>query len=209
MAFVSERSASGPCHYKVPPNWRGHMGGHIIRKLRNPGESERDKVVGESHPCGFCGRSARPECGTTIKPKCQSFEINSNLKCRCMVSFQHQMANKGSATTPSSYLCPTPPGRYPTYPAVWRYNMGQHLRDIHPEYVSPLQPEGGLLPFNVWQSARINKEEEMALGVPEFLVPRPFTNFVRDSGEPTRGEKRGQGSSEQGGAKRKRGGRGG
>jgi hypothetical protein len=87
--------------------------------------------------------------------------------------------------------------------------MGQHLRDIHPEYASPLQPEGDLLPFKVWQSARIDKEEEMVLGVPEFLVPRPFTNFVPDLDEPTRGEKRGQGSGERGGAKRKRGGRGG
>ncbi|KAJ7891131.1 hypothetical protein B0H13DRAFT_1578708, partial [Mycena leptocephala] len=133
--------------------------------------------VGESHPCGFCGHSGRPECATTIKPKGQSFEINSNLKCRYVVSFQYQMANMGSATTPSRnvpviyHLCPTPPGRYPTYPAVWRYNMGQHLRDIHPEYTSPLQPEGDLLPFNVWQSARIDKEDEMVLGVPEFLVP--------------------------------------
>jgi hypothetical protein len=87
--------------------------------------------------------------------------------------------------------------------------MGQYLRDIHPEYASPLQPEGDLLLFKVWQSGRIDQEEEMALGVPEFLVPRSFTNFVRDSEEPTRGEKRGQGSSERGGAKRKRGGRGG
>jgi hypothetical protein len=72
---------------------------------------------------------------------------------------------------------PIPPGRYPTYPAVWHYNMGQHLRDIHPEYTSPLQLEGDLLPFKVWQSVRIDKEAEMALGVPEFLVPRPLTNF--------------------------------
>ncbi|KAJ7828318.1 hypothetical protein B0H13DRAFT_1554260, partial [Mycena leptocephala] len=125
--------------------------------------------VGQSHPCGFCGRSGRPECAITIKPKGQSFEINPNLKCRYVVSFQYQMANKGSATTPSRnvpvicHLCPTPPGRYPTYPAVWQYNMGQHLRDIHPEYMSPLQPEGDLLPFKLWQSARIDKEEEMAL----------------------------------------------
>jgi hypothetical protein len=87
------------------------------------------------------------------------------------------------------HLCPIPPGRYPTYPAVWHYNMGQHLRDIHPEYVSPLQPGGDLLPFKLWQSVQIDKEEEMALGVP---MPRPFTNFVRDSDEPTRGESEGR-----------------
>ncbi|KAJ7824122.1 hypothetical protein B0H13DRAFT_1569959, partial [Mycena leptocephala] len=136
--------------------------------------------VGETHPCGFCGRSlaGRPECAIRIKPKGQSIEINSNLKCRYVVSFQYQTANKGSVTMPSRnvpvicHLWPTPPGRYPTYSAVWRYNMGQHLRDIYPEYAPPLQPEEDLLSFKVWQSARIDKEEEMVLGVAEFLVPR-------------------------------------
>jgi hypothetical protein len=70
--------------------------------------------------------------------------------------------------------------------------MGQHLCDIHPEYTSPLQLEGDLLPFKVWQNARIDKEEEMVLGVPEFLVPRPLTNFVRDLDGPTRGESEGR-----------------
>jgi hypothetical protein len=32
----------------------------------------------------------------------------------------------------------------------------------------------------------------MALVVPEFLVPQPLTNFVRDSDEPTRGESEGR-----------------
>ncbi|KAJ7888003.1 hypothetical protein B0H13DRAFT_1463659, partial [Mycena leptocephala] len=88
-----------------------------------------------------------------------------------------QSRSRGSATTPSRnvpvicHLCPIPPGCYPTYPAVWHYNMGQHLRDIHLEYTSPLRPEGDLLPLKVWQSARIDKEEEMAHVVPEFLVP--------------------------------------
>ncbi|KAJ7923206.1 hypothetical protein B0H13DRAFT_1602808, partial [Mycena leptocephala] len=95
-------------------------------------------------------------------------------------------------------LCPIPDGRYPTFPAIWRYNMPQHLRDVHPEYASPLLPEGDPLPYKIWKSMRADKEEEMALGVPEFLVPRPFTNFVQQSDEASRGEKLAKAGSERG-----------
>ncbi|KAF8142253.1 hypothetical protein K438DRAFT_1439572, partial [Mycena galopus ATCC 62051] len=131
--------------------------------------------VGASYPCGFCGRSGHAECAITLKPRAQGFDINT--KCKYAVTFQYNTANKGSATTPSRNvpvicdLCPKPDGRYPTHPAIWRYNMPQHLRDIHPEYASPLQPEGDPLPYKVWESTRVDKGEEMALGVPEFLIP--------------------------------------
>ncbi|KAJ7803034.1 hypothetical protein B0H13DRAFT_1502591, partial [Mycena leptocephala] len=122
-------------------------------------------------PCGFCGRSNRAECAISIKPKGQSVEIFTT--CKYGVSFQYQIADKGSATTPSQNvpvicnLCPTPPGRYPVFQADWRYNMAEHLRDLHPEYASLLQPEEDSLPYKVWESTRIDKEEEIALGVPE------------------------------------------
>ncbi|KAF8210769.1 hypothetical protein K438DRAFT_1752542 [Mycena galopus ATCC 62051] len=46
-AFIAQKSAADPCLYcpEIPSNWRGHMGGHIIRKLRNTGESKRDKAA--------------------------------------------------------------------------------------------------------------------------------------------------------------------
>lgn len=74
--------------------------------------------------------------------------------------------------------------------------MAEHLREVYPEYASPEQPEGDLLPFKVWQSARIDRAEELALGIPETLIPRPFTRFVaQDVMAESRGEKRSQGSS--------------
>jgi hypothetical protein len=141
-----------------------------------------------------------------LKPKGDTFELQT--KCRYAVTFQYQTANKGSTTTPSRNvpvictLCPKPVGRYPTYPAVWHYNMPQHLLEVHAEYASPLQPEGNLLPLTVWRSMEVNKAEEMALGVPEFLVPRPFTRFIQESEEESRGQKRPLGG--RGGAKSKR-----
>ncbi|KAJ7921065.1 hypothetical protein B0H13DRAFT_2318820 [Mycena leptocephala] len=74
---------------------------------------------------------------------------------------------------------------------------------------SPLQPEGDPLPYKVWEIMPVDKEEEMALGVSEFLVPRPFTNFVQQSDEASRGEKRAKAGSERGGGKRGKRGRGG
>ncbi|KAK6971541.1 hypothetical protein R3P38DRAFT_3413219 [Favolaschia claudopus] len=218
-AFITAKSAEDPCLYcpEVPSNWRGHMGAHILRKLRSVGEVEREKrgkktgevktypEVGESYPCGFCGRSGRPECAVSMKPRGQSFEIIT--KCKYEAKFQYQTANKGSATTPSRNvpiicgLCPVPSGRYPTYPAVWRYNMPQHLLDQHSEYASPLQPEGNLLPFKVWENMRIEKAEELALGVPESSVPQPFCKVVQEVEEDvTRAPKRGQSSGGQRGA---------
>ncbi|KAK6992977.1 hypothetical protein R3P38DRAFT_3078646 [Favolaschia claudopus] len=222
-AFITAKSAEDPCLYcsEVPSNWRGHMGAHILRKLRNAGEVEREKrgkktgevktypEVGESYPCGFCGRSGRPECAVSMKPKGQSFEIIT--KCKYEVKFQYQTANKGSATTPSRNLpiicglCPVPQSRYPTYPAVWRYNMPQHLLDQHSEYASPLQPEGMLLPFKVWENVRIEKAEELALGIPESSVPQPFSKVAQVLEEDaSRVPKRGQSGGQRGAGKRGR-----
>ncbi|KAK7059384.1 hypothetical protein R3P38DRAFT_2496197, partial [Favolaschia claudopus] len=171
--------------------------------------------VGSSLPCGFCGCSGRAECAVTVKPKGETFDVMTNCKYKPR-RFQYRKANKGSATTPSRnipiicQLCPTPSGRYPEYPAVWRYNMPQHLRDIHPEYVSPLQPEGQPLLFKVWESMRIEKEE-IALGIPESLIPQPFTNIapeVEEEGVVSRGTKRNQPNQGRGTKGGKRGGRG-
>ncbi|KAJ7828306.1 hypothetical protein B0H13DRAFT_1917158 [Mycena leptocephala] len=100
-------------------------------------------------------------------------------------------SEQGSATTPSRNsfcrLCPTL-RPLPDISSSLTYNMGQHLRDIHPEY-APLQPEGDLLPFKVAEW-RIDKKKRWAW-CSEFW-PRPFTNFVRDSDEPTRGESEGR-----------------
>ncbi|KAK6992303.1 hypothetical protein R3P38DRAFT_2802789 [Favolaschia claudopus] len=43
--FLTAKFSDDPCLYcsEVPSNWRGHMGAHILRKLRNAGEIERDK----------------------------------------------------------------------------------------------------------------------------------------------------------------------
>ncbi|KAJ7756011.1 hypothetical protein B0H14DRAFT_3512290 [Mycena olivaceomarginata] len=196
--FITEKSAADPCLYclEVPSNWRGHMGGHILRKMRRAGETDRDK-------------KAKHAANTQIYPEVgDSFEIST--KCKYTVIFQYQTANKGSATMPSHNipvicsLCPKPAERYPTYPAIWCYNMAQHLREVHSEYVSLEQPEGNPLSFKVWQSARIDAAEEIALSIPESLVPRLFTRFIQESEEESWGQKQASGGGGRGRSKRGR-----
>ncbi|KAJ7797094.1 hypothetical protein B0H13DRAFT_2392317 [Mycena leptocephala] len=145
------------------------------RKLLNASESERDKVAKRAG-----NTQTYPQLANHTLADSAAVQVDPN--CRYVVSFQYQMANKGSATTPSRNV--------PQFSVIIWANI---------------------CAISIQSSVRIDKEEEMALGVPEFLVPRSFTNFkfVRDSDEPTREEKRGQGFSERGGAKRKRGGHGG
>ncbi|KAJ7884304.1 hypothetical protein B0H14DRAFT_2165096, partial [Mycena olivaceomarginata] len=98
-------------------------------------------------------------------------------KCPYAVKFQYKTANEGAAKGSCRHvplvcgLCPAAPRKQDWVPAIWRYNMPEHLRLQHSEYASPQQPEGMPLPLAVWQSMEVSREEELALDVKEFLIP--------------------------------------
>ncbi|KAJ7669747.1 hypothetical protein B0H17DRAFT_893076, partial [Mycena rosella] len=128
--------------------------------------------IGETMPCGFCGRSGRPECQIFMKPN----KTVSQTKCPYQTDFRYKTADTGTDKTACRNvpilcgLCP-PKNEHDWTPAVWRYNMAEHLRVYHSEYASPQQPEGLLLPFAVWEKIAITHKEEKAQGVLEFLIP--------------------------------------
>ncbi|KAJ6617148.1 hypothetical protein B0H10DRAFT_1948532 [Mycena sp. CBHHK59/15] len=66
--------------------------------------------------------------------------------------------------------------------AQWRYNMETHLAKSHPEYASPLNPNGLKHLLNdVWETMVIQREEEIALGIPlEKILPK-FTKIFNCS----------------------------
>jgi hypothetical protein len=66
--------------------------------------------------------------------------------------------------------------------------MAEHVRIHHAEYASPQQPEGLALPYAVWENMRITQEEELAMGVKEFLIPREFTQVACAVTEAAAGE---------------------
>ncbi|KAK7016105.1 hypothetical protein R3P38DRAFT_3569764 [Favolaschia claudopus] len=204
--LVSERGtllladkSSLACLYclEVPKNWRAHIGAHILRRIRQSGEPEPKKKgrggeeaaavivrtqVGNTMPCGYCGRSGRPECHISMKLDSKKNEIN--CKCTYRANFQFKTADEGR--TPGSCrnvpilcgLCPPPARKTDWVPAVWRYNMPEHLRTQHSEYASPQQPEGIPLPYNIWESMKISREEELGMGIKGDLIPPQFTQVA-------------------------------
>ncbi|KAJ7877245.1 hypothetical protein B0H14DRAFT_2567856 [Mycena olivaceomarginata] len=79
---------------------------------------------------------------------------------------------------PRRRFCPAAPRKQDWVPAIWRCDVPEHLRLQHSEYASPQQPEGIQLPFAVWQSMEVSREEELALDVKEFLIPRKFAQLA-------------------------------
>ncbi|KAJ7753964.1 hypothetical protein DFH07DRAFT_689764, partial [Mycena maculata] len=151
-----------------------HIGGHILRAMRKAGEPKKKARIGGTLPCGFCGHSGHAECQVFMKPSSKKNEFQT--KCQHQVTFQFKTANKSTAKGACRNvpmicgLCPTAQRKNDFIPAVWRYNMPEHLRTHHSEYASPQNPEGLALPFVVWQSMEISMEEELGLGVHEFLI---------------------------------------
>ncbi|KAK7015827.1 hypothetical protein R3P38DRAFT_2543278 [Favolaschia claudopus] len=188
-ALLSDKSSQG-CLYcpEIPKNWRAHIGAHILRRLRgSPEPSIKKKArsgeeVGDTMPCGYCGRSGHPECQVKMKPESKKHEIDT--KCHHKTNFQYKTADEartkaGCRNVPIICgLCPTAQRKNDFVPAVWRYNMPEHLRTHHSEYASPQQPEGIPLPHHIWESIQISREEELAMGVKESLVSRVFTEVA-------------------------------
>ncbi|KAJ7433111.1 hypothetical protein FB451DRAFT_1196532 [Mycena latifolia] len=83
---------------------------------------------------------------------------------------------------------------------VWELNCSlcDHLAAAHPEYASPLSPEGIRLPHDVWEAMKLAEGEERALGIPEAKIPAIF----KDVAGPDEGVDR----ANVAGKKRKRGG---
>lgn len=145
-----------------------------------------------------------------MKPDAKKIDLTT--KCQYAVNFHYNPANKGSEKTSCRNvpiicgLCPPAKRKQDSVPAVWRYNMPQHLKIYHSEYASPLQPEGIPLPFAVWENMAVSREEEEKLGVKEFLIPPPFAKVAPavEVGSSAQGENLKRGTESQAGNKGKK-----
>jgi hypothetical protein len=110
----------------------------------------------------------------------------NEIRTKCVYShnFQYKTADEGKSKGACRNvplicgLCPVAARKHDFVPAVWRYNMGEHLRSHHAEYASPQQPEGLPLPYDIWKSMEIKQDEEIVMGVKAELIPRPFTEVA-------------------------------
>ncbi|THH06902.1 hypothetical protein EW146_g9475, partial [Bondarzewia mesenterica] len=175
---------------------RAHVGEHILRAMRSQAEGNlREPVrhfqfsitnfklfichiwqVGAAMPCGFCGRSTdNGRCTILLKKSNRTFTVIST--CSTAHTFLYGPACKFSQSTPSTnipivcVLCHPKPGSA-AQPAVWKYNMLQHLRDHHPGHI-PSDSGPGLLqvPADFIQRITITLEEERKIGIPLENIP--------------------------------------
>ncbi|KAJ7441241.1 hypothetical protein FB451DRAFT_1058249, partial [Mycena latifolia] len=161
---------------------RAHISAHILRCHRGVSEDLR-VPVGPTMPCGLCGHSNRPECNIHLRRKGPTIHVETN--CSMLVPFNYKPAEKGSTTTPCRnvpVICTIClldiPRAGDAQRAQWRYNMPEHLAAAHPEYASPLSPEGIRLPHNVWEVMKLTEGEERALGIPEAKIPAIFKDIA-------------------------------
>ncbi|KAJ7442126.1 hypothetical protein FB451DRAFT_1105911 [Mycena latifolia] len=172
------------CHFcgENVGNWRAHISTHILRSIRGVDEALR-VPVGSDMPCGLCGYSNRPECEVHLRRKGPTIHVETN--CAMVSTFNYKPAEKGSTTTPCrnvpvvcTICLPDVPRAGDAQRAHWRYNMPKHLAAVHPEYASPLNPEGIRLPHDVWETMKLAEGEERALGIPEAKIPAVFVDVA-------------------------------
>ncbi|KAG1753249.1 hypothetical protein EDB19DRAFT_1627051, partial [Suillus lakei] len=127
-------------------------------------------------PCGFCGCSGHEDCKIQIKialnsstvlkvksscPYTHTFcypnaDIGSNnrpchnvpIKCELCHPSLASVTGKKSRTTP------------PFIDAIWRYNMIQHLEEVHPQYTHPDNVIGHPLPVQILASFMLTTLEQ-------------------------------------------------
>ena len=156
------------CH-KPTSDLRSHVGGHILCSIRGVPE-ELATPVGPLLPCGFCGSSGNPDCAIKLKKTKRAMEVITD--CPHKVPFKYGFAEKGSESRPCRnvpvicMLCPHREKDTDAKPAVWRYNMEQHLDLSHPEYAHPGKFLGLPLPLHMIRTVGLTMLEEKKFGVP-------------------------------------------
>ncbi|KAG1869381.1 hypothetical protein DFJ58DRAFT_697675 [Suillus subalutaceus] len=169
---------------------RAHVGIHILRSSRGVTSVEDNlkEQVGLHQPCGFCGRSGHEECKIQIKIANSGAVSKVESSCPYAHTFRYPNADIGSNNRPcrnvplKCELCHpslTPiTGKKsrtaaPFIDAVWRYNMIQHLEEVHPQYAHPENLTGYPLPVQILNSFMLTALEQEDANIPmaRWLMP--------------------------------------
>ena len=92
------------------------------------------KVERTTEPCGLCLRPA-PLCQIFLKKgkgANRTLKIDKYTGCPIKPSFSYGVASESSASSPCSNVpitCPLCPAK--VTPAIWKYNMKYHIRNVH------------------------------------------------------------------------------
>ena len=123
-------------------------------------------------PCGFCGRSTSLDdrgCDVTLRTVGGVVHIESN--CPHAEDFTYSSALKGSKTTPCTNvpilcpLCPAPRNPRDNSPAIWKYNVPQHIQTNHTGHTLEN------IPLKTSAHYAITREEYVRLKIPQEQIP--------------------------------------
>ncbi|GLB43863.1 hypothetical protein LshimejAT787_1500470 [Lyophyllum shimeji] len=175
---------------------RQHVGRHILKALRGIKEDLKGEPIAVgagSMPCGFCGRSGNPACDQVFLSKGKSPQATSG--CRLASKFHYQPSLKSTGSTPCTNVpilcsiagCTGAVGTQQT--AIWKYNMPEHIRTVHPGYAWNALGGDAPLPASLAHAMHITPEEEAILGIPKENIPpaHPLPPFESTT---SRGSKR-------------------
>ncbi|KAH8071053.1 hypothetical protein BXZ70DRAFT_864406, partial [Cristinia sonorae] len=158
---------------------RDHVAGHILKSLRGVKEElpSRGQPVGDSMPCGICGRSGIAACTEVFLTKGKSPQAVS--RCQYFHKYHYKPSLESTATGPTGSTntpiqCQIPnctavtPDRMIT--AHWKFNMPEHIRRQHPGY-SLDGITGAPVTAAFARSMHITAIEEERLGIPAEKIP--------------------------------------
>ncbi|KAH8105867.1 hypothetical protein BXZ70DRAFT_1036584 [Cristinia sonorae] len=166
---------------------RDHVAGHILKSLRGVKEElpSGGQPVGDSMPCGICGRSGIAACSEVFLTKGKSPQAVS--RCQYFHKYHYKPSLESTATGPSTNTpiqCQIPnctavtPDRMIT--AHWKFNMPEHIRRQHPGY-SLDGVTGAPVTAAFARSMHITAIEEERLGIPAEKIPPPCVLLVESS----------------------------
>lgn len=137
-------------------------------------------------PCGTCGKSTSTgSCAVTItKGRGGSSKVASS--CPEFSGISYASALKGSTTTPCTNvpiiceLC-VQPTNSKLIPAVWRYNLAEHVQIEHPGHTQSFH-----FSPKFWELISIPIAEQIAMGIPQEQIPpiAPATMLINVPNSP-------------------------
>ncbi|KAI1784985.1 hypothetical protein LXA43DRAFT_900727, partial [Ganoderma leucocontextum] len=176
------------CHTEMDPSKaRTHVGGHILKAKRGVVEPEpKGEPVGQTSPCGFCGRSGLQGCQQLFLTKTSQ----ARSECRHFHKFHYRPAKVSTETTPCTNIpimctvpgCKSAMRQGDLFGAIWKYNMEEHIKNDHSGY-STTGVEDHLLPIpaDLAREMYISDSEERLMGISDSLIPHKIAPLPDDN----------------------------
>jgi hypothetical protein len=139
--------------------------------------------MASENACGFCGRADNPLCQQLMLKEPAGRGTTKILSsCPYFYAARYGSASKYSTARPSTnvpvvcQLCFPSSSRDFKKPcsAIWKYEMEAHIRRAHPDFATPSNPVGKLIPRSMALALNLDPQEEEKLGVP---TSTPWTDL--------------------------------